>query len=61
MFDRSTQKKMVYEMCSRCHLEEVSLVDIPKCIMTSLEEIYNDICNGTFTTKSILKKTGFTI
>ena len=49
-------KKMLYEMCSRCHLDEVSLFDIPSCILTSVSEMYREICMGTFTKKSIMKK-----
>ena len=43
-------------MCSTCHLDEVSLINIPICVITSVSEIYREICMGTLTTKSIMKK-----
>ena len=49
-------KNVVNQMCSTCNLDEVSLMDIPKCVFISLKDMYEEICHGKIDKKSFLKK-----
>ena len=42
-------------MCEFCHLDEVSIKDIPCCLMRSIFDTCEEIYNGSFTIKSLIK------
>jgi hypothetical protein len=43
-------------MCSTCNLDEVALSDIPTCIIMSFKELYEEVCQGKFSNKTLMKK-----
>lgn len=43
-------------MCDYCHLDEIKLHDIPKCIVCSINEVITDINDGNFSVKTFVIK-----
>lgn len=41
-------------MCE-CHLEEVSILNVPQCILSTFADLWKDICNGNLNGATFLK------